>query len=257
MTFPNESGSLDPANIDSDLPPPVLIPARGGSKGIPGKNLRCVAGVPLIARAIRAARASEKAGAVWVSSDDQAIGSLAIQEGANWLRRPTSIAGDQASSESALVHGLMQLGREQPLPALFVFLQCTSPFTTGEQIDAVVSALLESKAAMAFSVMPWHGFLWQQKAEGYGVGINHDASKPRQRRQELTPTYLETGAIYAIRTEPFLQQQIRFVQPVLPVPIAGLAPEIDTPEDMELCELMAPMLDLTGTNTYRDAGGMG
>lgn len=257
MNFPYEAGGVEPANIASGLPPPVLIPARGGSKGIPGKNLRCVGGVPLIVRSIRAAQASKNSGAVWVSSDDQAIGSLAIQEGATWLRRPSSIAGDQASSESALVHGLKQLGKEQALPAMFVFLQCTSPFTTGEQIDAVVSALLESKAAMAFSVMPWHGFLWQQNAEGYGIGINHDASNPRQRRQELTPTYLETGAIYAIRTEPFLQQQIRFVQPALPVPIAGLAPEIDTPEDLEICELLAPMLDLMGTNSYTSTGGTG
>jgi N-acylneuraminate cytidylyltransferase len=229
--------------INPTLAPLVLIPARGGSKGVPGKNLRPVGGVPLLARSIRAAQAARQTGAVWVSSDDEAIGELTEAEGAGWLRRPAAIAGDHASSEAALVHGLEQLAAKQPLPELFVFLQCTSPFTSADQIDTVVTALQASAAAMAFSVMPWHGFLWQHDASGHGIGVNHDANRPRQRRQDLTPTYLETGAIYAIRTSPFLEQQTRFVQPVLPVPIDAPAPEIDSPMDLALCERLAPLFD--------------
>jgi hypothetical protein len=67
-------------------------------------------------------------------------------------------------------------------------------------------ALKDSEANMAFSVVPWHGFLWQHDADGHGVGVNHDASQAPQRRQDLSPTYLETGAIYAIRTRAFLEQ---------------------------------------------------
>jgi CMP-N-acetylneuraminic acid synthetase len=239
MTGPQGS----PVRIDPLLPPLALIPARGGSKGVPGKNLRRVGGVPLIVRSVRAARAARTVGSVWVSSDDDAIGALAEQEGAGWLHRPAAIAGDTASSESALVHALGQLEGAGPLPPLFVFLQCTSPFTSGDQIDAVVTALQASEAAMALSVMPWHGFLWRRDGDGHGVGVNHDAGRPRQRRQDLEPTYLETGAIYAIRTEAFLQQQTRFVPPVLPVPIDALAPEIDTETDLALCERLAPLLD--------------
>ena len=238
----NGSGA-DSTPIDPQLAPLALIPARGGSKGVPGKNLRPVGGVPLLARCVRAARASRRLGAVWVSSDDPAIGGLAEREGAGWLRRPAAIAGDRASSESALVHGLEQLGARGPLPPLFVFLQCTSPFTSGDQIDAVVAALQDSDAAMALSVMPWHGFLWRSDPAGHGVGVNHDQSRPRQRRQDLAPTYLETGAIYAIRTAAFLQQQTRFVQPVLPVPIDAPAPEVDTEGDLALCECLAPLFD--------------
>jgi N-acylneuraminate cytidylyltransferase len=236
------SDSAQQARIDTDLPPLVLIPARGGSKGIPGKNLRCVGGVPLLARSVRAARAAASVGAIWISSDDPAIGDLGEREGGRWLQRPASLSGDQASSEAALLHALEQLAQHQPLPALFVFLQCTSPFTTGEQIDAVVQALQASQANMAFSVVPWHGFLWQRDSEGHGIGVNHDDRQPRQRRQDLTPTYLETGAIYAIRTAAFLEHHTRFVTPTLPVPVEGLAPEIDTPDDLALCELLAPML---------------
>ncbi|MFM7454016.1 MAG: cytidylyltransferase domain-containing protein [Cyanobium sp.] len=234
--------------IDPLLPPLAVIPARGGSKGIPGKNLRSVGGVPLLARSVRAARSAGALGAVWVSSDDAAIGSMAEQEGAGWLRRPAAIADDQASSESALLHALHTLAHNGPLPGLFVFLQCTSPFTTAGQIDAVVHALQSSSANMAFSVAPWHGFLWRHDTQGHGVGVNHDALLPRQRRQDLEPTYLETGAIYAIRTGPFLEQGNRFVKPTLPVAIEALAPEIDSAHDLRLCEQLAPLLDGTGVS---------
>ena len=168
--------------IDPDLAPLVLIPARGGSKGVPGKNLRPVGGIPLLARCIRAARAAKSVGAIWVSSDDACIGQLGEEEGARWLQRPSELSGDQASSELALLHALTELAERGPLPALFVFLQCTSPFTTGPQIDAVVNALQLSQANMAFSVMPWHGFLWCLDGNGHGVGINHNSNEPRRRR---------------------------------------------------------------------------
>jgi N-acylneuraminate cytidylyltransferase len=230
-------------DLDESLKPIALIPARGGSKGIPGKNRQPVAGIPLVVRSVQAALGATSLDGAWVSSDDPLIGALAEQAGAGWLQRPSQLAGDQASSETALIHALEMLAGRGPLPSLFVFLQCTSPFTTGEQIDAVVAALQASEANMAFSVMPWHGFLWRHDAQGHGVGVNHDANQPRQRRQDLSPTYLETGAIYAIRTAAFLASGNRFVPPTLPVPLAGIAPEIDTPDDLNLCERLAPLLE--------------
>ncbi|MEB3201675.1 MAG: acylneuraminate cytidylyltransferase family protein [Synechococcus sp.] len=234
--------SSPPVRIDAELAPLVLIPARGGSKGIPGKNLRSVGGVPLLARSVRAARAAASVGAIWVSSDDPAIGALGEREGAGWLPRPAEISDDRASSEAALLHALAELAGRGALPAVFVFLQCTSPFTTGMQIDAVMGALQSSQANMAFSAVPWHGFLWARDGDGHGIGVNHDSDQPRQRRQDLTPTYLETGAIYAIRTAAFLEHRTRFVPPALPVPFEGSAPEIDTAADLAACELLAPML---------------
>ena len=119
----------------------ALIPARGGSKGIPGKNLQTVGGVPLVCRSIRAALASNGVGRVVVSTDDEAIAAAAETEGAEVIRRPAEIAGDTASSESALLHALDVLEKQGPLETELVFLQCTSPFTTGAQIDAVLAAL--------------------------------------------------------------------------------------------------------------------
>ena len=213
----------------------ALIPARGGSKGIPGKNLQTVGDVPLICRSIRAAQASKGVGRVVVSTDDDAIAEAAEAEGAIVIRRPAAIAGDTASSESALLHALDELEEQGPLETELVFLQCTSPFTTGAQIDAVLNALQKESCSSSFSVSPWHGFLWRAD----GRGINHDPELPRQRRQDLEPAFLETGAIYAMGVKAFRGCGSRFCPPTRPVVIEEVGPEIDTPEDLALCRNIA------------------
>ena len=213
----------------------ALIPARGGSKGIPGKNLQQVGGVPLICRSIRAAQASNAVGRVMVSTDDDAIAAAAEAEGAGVIRRPATIAGDTASSESALLHALELLEQQGPLETELVFLQCTSPFTTGDQIDAVLSALQAEDCNSSFAVSPWHGFLWRAD----GRGINHDPAHPRQRRQDLEPAFLETGAIYAMNVAAFRRCGSRFSPPTRPVMLEQVGPEIDTPEDLALCRSIA------------------
>ena len=103
----------------------ALIPARGGSKGIPGKNLQTVGHVPLVCRSIRAAQASNGVGRVVVSTDDDAIAAAAEAEGAIVIRRPAAIAGDTASSESALLHALDVL--EEQGPSKLSWCSCNAP----------------------------------------------------------------------------------------------------------------------------------
>ena len=213
----------------------VLIPARGGSKGIPGKNLQQVGGVPLVCRSIRAAKASNGVGRVVVSTDDDAIAEAAAAEGAGVIRRPAAIAGDTASSESALLHALELLEQQGPLETELVFLQCTSPFTTGEQIDAVLSALQADDCHSSFAVSPWHGFLWRAD----GRSINHDPAQPRPRRQDLEPAFLETGAIYAMDVGAFRRCGNRVCPPTRPVVLEQVGPEIDTADDLALCRSIA------------------
>ena len=212
----------------------ALIPARGGSKGIPGKNLQSVGGVPLIGRTVAAAKASTRVGRVVVSTDDEAIATAAQDYGAEVVRRPAAIASDTASSESALLHALDTLEQQSSLPKQLVFLQCTSPFTHGYQIDRVLAALDTPGINSSFAVAPWHGFLWRADGEG----INHDPHQPRRRRQDLEPAFLETGAIYAMTTAAFRTSGSRFCPPWQPVVIDDSGPEIDTPSDLELCRNM-------------------
>src|SRR4051794_33637662 len=87
----------------------AVVPARGGSRGVLGKNLRPVGGVPLVARAVRACLRAERVDLVVVSTDDAAIAALARAEGASVVHRPAALAGDTATSESALLHALDEL----------------------------------------------------------------------------------------------------------------------------------------------------
>lgn len=216
----------------------ALIPARGGSKGIPGKNLQEVGGIPLIGRSVQAALASSRVSRVVVSTDDDDIATVARCHGAEVVLRPEHLSGDTASSESALLHALDLLSKHESLPPRLVFLQCTSPFTNGQHIDQVLAALDTPSVKSSFAVAPWHGFLWRSD----GSGINHDPHKPRQRRQDLETAYLETGAIYAMDMEAFRAVGSRFCPPCQPVVINHPAPEIDTPNDLVLCRALAQAL---------------
>ena len=101
----------------------AVIPARGGSKGVPRKNVRDVAGKPLIAWTVEAALCAKCVDTVAVSTDDAEIASVAERYGARVVRRPAEISGDEASSESALLHALQKLGGDllgEPLPFVAV-----------------------------------------------------------------------------------------------------------------------------------------
>ena len=117
----------------------AIIPARGGSKGIPRKNLQEVLGVPLVTHTIRHAQISGLVDHVVVSTDDAEIATVAAEAGAEVVRRPAEIAGDTVPSESALLHVLEEFaGHEVDDPELLVFLQATSPVRRSEHIDGAI-----------------------------------------------------------------------------------------------------------------------
>lgn len=186
-----------------------IIPARGGSKSVPRKNVRPLAGKPLIAYTIEAALAASSVDRVVVSTDDTEIREIALLHGAEVIDRPAELASDTATSESALLHALDHLeAAEGYRPDLLVFLQCTSPFTLPEDIDNVVAKVRDGGADSALTASVFHGFLWREGEDGFG-GINHDKSI-RERRQDREPEYLETGAVYAMRTQGFREHRHRF-----------------------------------------------
>lgn len=211
----------------------AIIPARGGSKGIPHKNLQRVDGVPLIGRTIQAALQSKSIGRVFVSTDDVEIASAARAHGAEIIQRPAAISGDTATSESALLHGLDSLQEtEAYVPDILVFLQCTSPFTSAEDIDGVVNSLLRERADSAFSAIPFHYFVWKQEQDGAAEGVNHD-KRIRPRRQDREAQYLETGSVYAMRCDGFKVAKHRFFgKTVFHLTPAERAFEIDEPGDL-------------------------
>ncbi|MFE1297581.1 cytidylyltransferase domain-containing protein [Streptomyces sp. NPDC058733] len=239
-----------------DTPAPrrvlAVIPARGGSKGVPAKNLAPVGGVPLVARAVRACRAARLVTDVVVSTDDQAIAAAAREAGAEVVSRPAALAGDTATSEAAVLHALDAYEAQAGTPVDVVLLvQCTSPFLLGEDVDGVAAAIVEQGADTAVTVAPFHGFLWRDDAgrddagreEDGGFGVNHDKSY-RPRRQDRPQDLLETGAAYAMDAAGFREHRHRFfgrTELVRTDPARVL--EIDDPHDLARARALAPLLD--------------
>lgn len=216
----------------------AIIPARGGSKGIPGKNIIPLLGKPLIAWNILAAKASEKIDGVFVSTDDAGIAAVAREYGAEVIDRPDEIAGDTASSESALLHALAVLAEQGILPELLVFLQCTSPLTQTRDIDRALATLAAEGGDSCVSACDFHYFVWARGADGDARGMNHD-KRFRQRRQDREPQYLENGAIYVMKREGFLHAGHRFFGKTVISPMpAERSFEIDDPVDLKIAEVL-------------------
>ncbi|MBM4793924.1 acylneuraminate cytidylyltransferase [Streptomyces sioyaensis] len=231
----------------------AVIPARGGSKGVPAKNLAAVGGVPLVARAVRECRAARLVTDVVVSTDDAGIAAAARGAGAVVVRRPGDIAGDTATSEAAVLHAMDAYEAEQGTTVDAVLLvQCTSPFIVREDIDGVAAAVVEDGADSALTVAPFHGFVWREAEDAEhavsgatdgGHGVNHDKSF-RPRRQDRPQDLLETGAAYAMDAAGFRTSGHRFfgrTELVRTDPARVL--EIDDPHDLARARALAPLLD--------------
>lgn len=216
-----------------------VILARGGSKGIPGKNLRPVGGVSLIGRSVRAAVAAPSVSVTYVSTDDAAIAAEAERHGAAVIWRPAEISGDKATSESGWLHALSHVQAQGTQVARLVFLQCTSPFTTADDIEGCLAAMAEKGADCALSVIGDHSFLWTFGPDGFGRGINHIETEQRKRRQDLPPAFRESGAIYCVQRDAFERTGQRFCGQVAIYEVDHPAVEIDSVADLALCSAIA------------------
>lgn len=190
--------------------------------------------MPLVVRAVQAARAAALVDAVLVSTDDREIAARAEASGAGVVFRPAELAGDAASSESAVLHAT-----HGSVAEVVVLVQCTSPFISAEDIDGVVAPVLSGRADTAFTAAQSHGFLWRPD----GSGINHDVGA-RARRQDRPVELLETGAAYAMTLAGLRLHEHRFFGRVLPVEVdAGRTLEIDEPGDEQRAQALAAVLD--------------
>ncbi|QAY59430.1 acylneuraminate cytidylyltransferase [Microbacterium protaetiae] len=221
----------------------AIIPARGGSKGVPGKNLRRVGGVPLITRAVRAAQAASNVDLVVVTTDDDAIATVAADAGARVIRRPAHLAGDTASSESAVLHALETLAAHGIDVGIVAFLQATSPFIPSERVQDAVAAVRAGRYDSIFSAHETYGFLWRRGDDGIAEPINHAASH-RPRRQDREPHYLETGAFYVFDAAGFRTAGHRFFGRVGIVEVPErTAIEIDDVEQLARASALAPLVE--------------
>jgi CMP-N,N'-diacetyllegionaminic acid synthase len=214
-----------------------LIPARGGSKGIPRKNIKPLAGKPLIAWTIEAALRSQRLDRVVVSTEDEEIADVARRHGADVpFMRPAALAQDATPGVEPALHALSQI----PECDALVLLQCTSPLRTSADVDESIALAERLDAPSVVSVTaPRDHPYWMFNLRERGrleplMDVPEVAS-----RQDLPPVYAMNGAIYFARaawlrsTKTFVtRESVGYVMP------ADRSVDLDTPVDWTLAELM-------------------
>lgn len=174
----------------------AIIPARGGSKGIPRKNLIDFCGRPLLEWSILQAKLTNRIDEVAVSSDSDEILSIAKKLGAKIIERPADISGDRATSESALQHAIRCFSTQ---PDIIVMLQATSPLRKPDDLERALYQFHEEELDSMFSAAILEDFLiWEKSNSGDLISVNYDFCL-RGRRQERLPQYVENGSFYIMR----------------------------------------------------------
>lgn len=186
----------------------AIIPARAGSKRLPGKNMLSLQGKPLIAWTVEAARAAAVFDRIIVSTDSPELARVARDHGAETpFLRPDELASDTASSADVVLHALKSLGDYQP--EHFCLLQPTSPLRRAEHVRAAWQLLLDRQAANVVSVCECeHSPLWTNQLPPSGsLGGFMRPEHRGLRSQDLPAFYRINGAIYWLQTESFLTQR--------------------------------------------------
>jgi N-acylneuraminate cytidylyltransferase len=233
-TTPNNSGETAESISEMIRNKTVLaiIPARGGSKGLPGKNIKTVGGKPMLAWTIEAAKQSRYIDRVVVSSDDQAIIEVAKQFHCDApFVRPAELAQDDSPAIDAVLHALANL----PAYDITVLLQPTCPLRDAHDIDNAIISMVQNRAKSCVSVSePNKSPYWMYTTNGRGrLRPLLSAKLAAKQRQELPPVHVLNGAIYVVDTE-YLQNTRTFVADDTVPYVMSKEHSIDVDYDLDL-----------------------
>lgn len=214
----------------------VIIPARGGSKSIPRKNVQPIMGKPMLTYSIEHTKCTKSVFRVIVSTDDEEITAVARKSGAEVVDRPAALSGDKAESESALLHVLDYLrDTEAYEPQLVVFLQATSPLRQPDDIQNAIETLEREGADSLFSACPVHGFVWRKDGEQLS-SLSYDY-RCRPRRQDAPEDLVENGSIYIFKPWVLRQFNNRLGGKIAVYRMNVLDSfQVDEPADLQLME---------------------
>lgn len=212
-----------------------LIPARGGSKGIPNKNIRDLNGEPLIAHSIKAGQNASSIDTVIVSTDNDEIATIAEQYDARVpFIRPDRLATDEAPTAPVIKHAVEHLQERGEYYDTFVLLQPTSPLRTEVHIDEAYSQHECPDVDSVISAYPTYDTRWQRTPEGANKLNYTDASK---RRQDRDPEYVINGAIYVTNIAQFMKTETTITGKTAIYEMSEReSVDIDTPFDLWLAE---------------------
>lgn len=195
----------------------AIIPARGGSKGLSRKNVRLLAGIPLIAHTIRAARKCPMIKECFVSTDDREIKEVSLKWGARVIDRPHKLAQDKTNMHDVVRHAIRIIMRQGSCPDYFVLLQPTSPLRNEKHINSCLQKLLKTNANCIISVTEdeHHPYKTLKLEKGFLKPIFNERALNKN-RQFLPKIYRQNGAIYAMPLKLFLRENSFFIPPVVP-----------------------------------------
>jgi len=222
----------------------AIVPARGGSKGLPGKNLKLLCGAPLIEWTIRAALGYPDITRVVVSTDSAEIADVSKKAGADVpFLRPAELSTDEALSRDVYLYTCERIGRETGVPvASFVTLQPTSPLRTGEDIVQAIRIFKQKNADSVISVYESpHSIEWHRTIDATGVlrETSPQGERGLQHRQALERSYLPNGAIFVFKTEFLKVRRGYYSDKTFPyIMPAERSIDIDTAFDFQLAEFL-------------------
>lgn len=197
----------------------ALIPARAGSVGIPGKNIKPLAGIPLINYTIRAALDTHNVDRVYVTTESPEIAKVAADCGGEVLMRPQELATSGPQTDEVYLFALRQLQFKGIEPDTLVLLQPTSPFRTSKHIERAVEIYYEMGGdCTVFSGYRASGYYWGADEEGETFPIMHDPTYRKGRQEYRDSDWLirENGAIYVVSAERFVEYRSYRVPPFHP-----------------------------------------
>ena len=225
----------------------AIILARGGSKGIPNKNIIDFCGKPLIVWTIEQLQGAKGIDSIWVSSDSEEILSISQTYSAEIIHRPAEISGDIATSESGWSHAIDYIEKKVGYVDLIVAPQVTSPLRESSDIERGLKDFHKQKCDSMFSCSIAEDlFFWKKMPDGKLKSINYDC-KNRKCRQDISKQYIENGSFYLFKPEVLREYNNRFGCKI------GMTEmefwkmfEIDSMEDLKMCEALmkAFLLDI-------------
>lgn len=217
-----------------------IITARGGSKGIPHKNIKLLNGKPLIEYSIDESLSSKLINETYVTSEDNEIIQISRKSGANIIYRPLELAQDDSSSVDVILHSLNYLEINNKLPDFFVLLQPTSPLRTSKDIDNAINLFINNDCDALVSVCELeHNALLNLTIKNNFLESNCDEKFLNIRRQELPTFYSPNGAIYIIKTKVIQKEKTFFPKKTIPyIMPQERSVDLDTEFDFKLAEFL-------------------
>lgn len=217
----------------------AVIPARGGSKGVPKKNIKLLGDKPLIIHAVDCAKNAKKITKVIVSTDSEEIALIALNYNCEYSIRPKELAEDTSNVVTAIEYVYNELNENFDV---IVLLQPTSPYRTSNDLDEIITLFERNKKTDAvISVIPMDDMhparMYNLSEENQLVPLIEDGET--KRRQDLKPVYYRNGCFYAVRTKAFFEEKSFMVKNKMAY---IMNPEwmvnIDTPRDFKIAELL-------------------